>query len=74
MCYWSLSRQCFCILVFIFHRIHAEFQLNEAPYYPFWFTPAQFTGNLIVSRDFKKMLSLTAHVPADKKLNVGELH
>lgn len=51
-------------------RIHAEFQLNEAPYHPFWFTPAQFTGNLIVSRDFDRILSFNLFVPADKKLNV----
>lgn len=54
----------------IVFRIHAEFQLNEAPRYPFWFTPAQFTGNLVVSRDFKRLLSFNLYVPTTKKLNV----
>lgn len=54
----------------IVFRIHAEFQLNEAPRHPFWFTPAQFTGNLVVSWDFQKMLSFNLYVPTTKKLNV----
>ncbi|KAL3872735.1 hypothetical protein ACJMK2_035939 [Sinanodonta woodiana] len=51
-------------------RLHAEFQLNEPPHYPFWFTPAQFSGNLIISRDYTKILYFNMYVPNNKKLNV----
>lgn len=51
-------------------RFHAEFQLNEPPYNPFWFTPAQFTGNLIISRDYNQILYFNIYVPSQKKLNV----
>ncbi|KAK2147360.1 hypothetical protein LSH36_557g01040 [Paralvinella palmiformis] len=54
----------------IMFRIHAEFQLNQPPFYPFWFTPAQFTGNLIISKDGTKVLSFNLYVPGDKRLNV----
>lgn len=54
----------------IVYRFHAEFQLNEPPYNPFWFTPGQFTGNLIISRDYNRILNFNIHVPAAKKLNV----
>lgn len=54
----------------IIFRIHAEFQLNEAPYYPFWFTPGQFTGNVILSRDGKKVLGFHLYVPTTNRLNV----
>lgn len=54
----------------IVFRIHAEFQLNTLPNYPFWFTPAQFTGHLIVTRDLKHLVHFNMYVPADKKLNV----
>lgn len=51
-------------------RIHAEFQLNEPPYYPFWFTPGQFTGHVILSRNAGRLLNFTLYVPNDKRLNV----
>ena len=39
--------------VFLAVRIHAEFQLNSEPSYPFWFSPAQFAGRLIVNKTSK---------------------
>jgi hypothetical protein len=63
----------FDIYVYLYYRFHAEFQLNEPPYNPFWFTPGQFTGNLIISRDYNRILNFNIHVPAAKKLNVGKL-
>lgn len=54
----------------IVFRVHAEFQLNEPPYNPFWFTPAQFTGNIIVTKDYKHIVYFNVYVPSDKKLNV----
>ncbi|VDI31112.1 selenoprotein N [Mytilus galloprovincialis] len=51
-------------------RLHAEFQLSEPPNNPMWFTPAQFTGNLIISRDYRKIIYFHMYVPTDKKLNV----
>lgn len=54
----------------IVFRIHAEFQLNEAPYYPFWLTPAQFKGNLIISRDGSHIQHFHMYVPTDKRLNI----
>lgn len=54
----------------IVFRIHAEFQLNDPPYYPFWFTPAQFKGNLIISRDGSHIEYFHMYVPTDKRLNI----
>lgn len=54
----------------IVFRIHSEFQLNEPPFYPFWFTPGQFTGNLVVTRDQKKIIHFHMYVPTEKRLNV----
>ncbi|KAH9500951.1 hypothetical protein Btru_069301 [Bulinus truncatus] len=54
----------------VLFRIHVEFQLNEPPRLPFWFTPGQFTGNLIVSRDLTKVKSFHLYVPSTKSLNV----
>ncbi|VDI51956.1 selenoprotein N [Mytilus galloprovincialis] len=54
----------------IVFRFHAEFQLNEPPHNPFWFTPAQFTGSLIISKDYTRILNFNLYVPSDKKLNV----
>uniref|UniRef100_A0A914BHM6 EF-hand domain-containing protein n=1 Tax=Patiria miniata TaxID=46514 RepID=A0A914BHM6_PATMI len=51
-------------------RIHAEFQLNEPPINPFWFTPAQFTGNLIIKRDSSHIEHFHLYVPSNKSLNV----
>lgn len=51
-------------------RLHVEFQLNEPPRLPFWFTPAQFTGQLLMSRDLTKVLNFHLYVPNDRRLNV----
>ncbi|EDO40205.1 predicted protein [Nematostella vectensis] len=51
-------------------RIHAEFQLNEPPLHPFWFSPAQFAGRLVISRDGKHIASFHMGVPTNKSLNV----
>lgn len=62
------------IILIFFLRIHAEFQLNEPPFNPFWFTPGQFTGNIIATRDFKHIVYFNVYVPSEKKLNVGKLY
>lgn len=54
----------------IYFRIHAEFQLNEPPFNPFWFTPGQFTGHLIIDRDLKHVHKFVIYVPTKTKLNV----
>ncbi|KAH3846067.1 hypothetical protein DPMN_088361, partial [Dreissena polymorpha] len=54
----------------ILFRMHAEFQLNELPHYPLWFTPAQFTGRIIVTRDLRHIEHFNVVVPTSKKLNV----
>merc|ERR1719505_529005 len=51
-------------------RVHAEFQLQEVPQHPFWFTPAQFKGRLIISKDHKQVKYFRVYVPNDKRLNV----
>ncbi|KAJ7989216.1 hypothetical protein DPEC_G00317200 [Dallia pectoralis] len=51
-------------------RIHAEFQLNEAPDFPFWFTPGQFTGNIVLSWDSSHVRHFSLYVPNDRTLNV----
>uniref|UniRef100_F6PH23 EF-hand domain-containing protein n=2 Tax=Ciona intestinalis TaxID=7719 RepID=F6PH23_CIOIN len=54
----------------IVFRFHSEFQLNEPPYLPYWFTPAQFTGRLIIARDGTHVRGFQLYVPNNKKLNV----
>lgn len=54
----------------IVFRIHAEFQLNEVPDLPFWFTPGQFTGNIIISKDASHVRRFHLYVPSDRSLNV----
>ncbi|CAH1779589.1 unnamed protein product [Owenia fusiformis] len=56
----------------IWFRFHAEFQLNEAPALPFWFTPAQFTGNIVISKDGSSVKHFHLYVPSDRKLNIGK--
>ena len=53
-------------------RLHAEFQLNERSNVPFWFTPAQFTGSLIISHDLRHIQYFKIYVPAKRRLNVGK--
>jgi hypothetical protein len=54
-------------------RVHAEYQLNDPPFHPFWFSPAQFFGKLIISRARNKILAFEMEVPNERKLNVGML-
>uniref|UniRef100_A0A4W3J8G2 Selenoprotein N n=1 Tax=Callorhinchus milii TaxID=7868 RepID=A0A4W3J8G2_CALMI len=54
----------------IVFRIHAEFQLNEPPDFPFWFTPGQFTGNIVISKDASHVRDFWMNVPNDRSLNV----
>ena len=51
--------------------MHAEFQLNEPPLKPFWFTPAQFLGDLVMSRDGTHVQYFHMKVPNGRRLNVG---
>ena len=64
----NISGICF----FFFFRIHAEFQLNEPPFTPMWFTPGQFAGHVTMSKDGKHIYDFHMYVPSDKQLNVGE--
>ncbi|TNM95358.1 hypothetical protein fugu_016441 [Takifugu bimaculatus] len=54
----------------IVFRIHAEFQLNEVPSFPFWFTPGQFTGNIVLSKDASHVRQFRLYVPNNRSLNV----
>lgn len=47
-------------------RIHAEFQLNEVPDFPFWFTPGQFAGHVVLSKDASHVRDFHLYVPNDK--------
>ncbi|KAK3563464.1 hypothetical protein QTP86_028877 [Hemibagrus guttatus] len=51
-------------------RIHAEFQLNDVPDFPFWFTPGQFAGHVVLSKDASHVRDFHLYVPNDKSLNV----
>lgn len=53
-------------------RAHAEFQLNEEPDYPFWFTPAQFAGRLIMTKNGSHIEYFQMYVPTNYSLNVGK--
>lgn len=44
-------------------RIHAEFQLSEPPDFPFWFSPGQFTGHIILSKDATHVRDFRLFVP-----------
>lgn len=57
------------LLPLYLHRIHAEFQLNDVPDFPFWFTPGQFTGNIVLSRDSSHVRQFTLYVPNDRSVN-----
>uniref|UniRef100_A0A3P9Q7Q3 Selenoprotein N n=1 Tax=Poecilia reticulata TaxID=8081 RepID=A0A3P9Q7Q3_POERE len=54
----------------IVFRIHAEFQLNDVPNFPFWFTPGQFTGNIVISKDASHVRHFRLYVPGNRSLNV----
>ncbi|KAJ7304322.1 hypothetical protein JRQ81_011869 [Phrynocephalus forsythii] len=51
-------------------RVHAEFQLNEPPNFPFWFSPAQFTGYVVLSKDASHVREFKLFVPNNRSLNV----
>ncbi|KFV75122.1 Selenoprotein N, partial [Dryobates pubescens] len=51
-------------------RIHAEFQLNEPPDFPFWFSPGQFTGHIVLSKDSAHVREFRLFVPNSRSLNV----
>ncbi|NWW70300.1 SELN protein, partial [Climacteris rufus] len=51
-------------------RIHAEFQLNEPPNFPFWFSPGQFTGYIVLSKDSSHVREFKLFVPNNRSLNV----
>ena len=57
----------------LFCRSHVEFQLNELPHYPFWFTPAQLAGRLVVNTSSSQVLHFELALPTDRQLNVGKL-
>ena len=52
-------------------RSHVEFQLNDHPNLPFWFTPAQFAGRLVISKDFSHIAMFEMEVPTNHSLNIG---
>lgn len=54
----------------IVFRIHAEFQLNEPPDFPFWFSPGQFTGHIVISKDASHVRQFHLFVPNNRSLNV----
>ena len=47
----------------VLFRLHSEFQLNEHPQLPFWFTPSQFSGRLTMSVDGTHVRDFILHVP-----------
>ncbi|OWF47391.1 selenoprotein N-like [Mizuhopecten yessoensis] len=51
-------------------RFHAEFQLNDNSKQPFWFTPSQFAGRLVIEADGSHVDFFHVTVPSDKSLNV----
>ena len=73
MNFWKqqLRKQLLSSLVVWFNRIHAEYQLNEPPLLPFWFTPGQFLGNIVMKKDGSHVESFHLAVPNNRSLNVG---
>lgn len=57
----------------ITYRSHIEFQLNTEPSYPFWFTPAQLAGRLIISKDASRIEYFEMSLPTKNALNIGLL-
>ncbi|KFM79239.1 Selenoprotein N, partial [Stegodyphus mimosarum] len=53
----------------ILFRIHAEFQLNKPPIHPFWFTPSQFCGRIIINKDGTVVKFFHMELP-DTRVNV----
>ena len=57
-------------IVEVVFRIHAEYQLNEYPLLPFWYSPAHFTGKLVYNTDTDQVLQFELYLPSIRKLNV----
>lgn len=51
-------------------RAHVEFQLNQEPHLPFWFTPAQFAGRLIINYKATHIEFFEFTLPTEKQLNI----
>ena len=51
-----------------------EFQLNQEPHLPFWFTPAQFAGRLVIDFKATHIEFFELKLPTQKQLNIGELY
>ena len=58
---------------FVLIRSHIEFQLNTEPSYPFWFTPAQLAGRLIITKDASHIEYFEMSLPTKNALNIGLL-
>ena len=58
---------------FLNSRVHAEYQINSHPDYPFWFTPAQFAGRLVTDYDCHHIYHFELTLPTDNQLNIGNL-
>lgn len=54
-------------------RAHVEFQLNQEPHLPFWFTPAQLAGRLIINYKATHIEFFEFALPTDRQLNIGKL-
>lgn len=54
----------------VMFRFHPEFQLNEQPQYPFWYTPASFIGRVIMSKDNSTVHYFKMYLPNHIKLNI----
>lgn len=64
----------FCVkltLLQLSSRIHAEYQINQHPDYPFWFTPAQFSGRLVTDNECHHIYHFELNLPTDNQLNIG---
>lgn len=62
----SRGKFIYSLTLFSSCRIHAEFQLNEVPNFPFWFTPGQFTGNIVLSKDASHIRQFRLYVPNNR--------
>ncbi len=47
-------------------RVHAEFHLHSPDEPPFYFTPSQFAGSIVVSRTLDRVLAFDLAVPASR--------
>lgn len=54
----------------IMFRLHPEFQLNEPPRFPFWFTPAAFVGEIVIKKDGTHIQYFNMYLPTRKQLNI----